>query len=66
MRNSEQWRKVQPNRIYDLVIRLIQCGILKAANKSPGSFMEVVLSASAQAVELALKLAKQDKEDPLL
>ncbi|KAL0022861.1 hypothetical protein WJX77_000862 [Trebouxia sp. C0004] len=65
VRNSLQWRKVQPNRVNDLVIRLIECGILEAANKSPGSFMEVVLRAPAQAVEQALKLAKQDKEDCL-
>ncbi len=56
---------MQPERVHGLVIGLIQCGILEAANKSPGSFMEVVLRASAQAVEQALKLAKQDKKDTL-
>ncbi|KAA6427494.1 MAG: origin recognition complex 1 [Trebouxia sp. A1-2] len=65
VRTSEQWRKVQPDRIHGLVIRLIRCGIFEAANKSPGSFMEVVMRASAQAVEQALMLAKQDKKDPL-
>ena len=66
MRNSEQWRNVRPERVYGLVIGMIQCGILEAANNSPRSFMEVVLRASPQAVEQALNLAKQDKKDLVL
>ncbi len=56
---------MRPERVHVSVTRLIQCGILEAANKSPGSFMEVVLRASAQDVEQALKLAKQDKNNTL-
>jgi len=65
VRNSEQWKEVQPERVHVLVTGLIQCGILEAANKSPGSFMEVVSRASAQDVEQALKLAKQDTKSTL-
>ena len=65
VRNSEQWKEVQPEMVHVLVTGLIQCAILEAANKSSGSFMEVVSRASAQDVEQALKLAKQDTKSTL-
>ena len=59
---SQQFREVGPNTVQQAVIRLLQGGMLHSINTLPGTYRQVVLNAFEEDVELALKLAKNDRQ----
>lgn len=63
VRMSEKFREVGPNTVQQAVIRLLQGGILQSITTLPGTYRQVALSASAEDVKLALKLAKDDRQN---
>ena len=63
VRMSQQFREVGPNTVQQAVIRLLQGGILQSMNTLAGTYRQVALNAFAEDVELALKLAKDDRQN---